>query len=31
MNKEWWYLGKATTALAFAVNTTEDKKVIENF
>jgi GH15 family glucan-1,4-alpha-glucosidase len=31
MNKEWWYLGKATTALAFAANTVDDKKVIENY
>jgi GH15 family glucan-1,4-alpha-glucosidase len=31
MNKEWWYLGKATSALAFAANNTEDKKVIENY
>jgi GH15 family glucan-1,4-alpha-glucosidase len=31
MNKEWWYLGKATTALAYASNTLEDKKRIENY
>ncbi len=31
MNKEWWYLGKATTALAFAANTVNDKKTIENY
>jgi GH15 family glucan-1,4-alpha-glucosidase len=31
MNKEWWYLGKATTALAYAANSTNDKKIIENY
>jgi hypothetical protein len=31
MNKEWWYLGKATTALAYAANTPEDKKRVENY
>jgi GH15 family glucan-1,4-alpha-glucosidase len=31
MNKEWWYLGKATTALAYAANTAADKAVSENY
>jgi GH15 family glucan-1,4-alpha-glucosidase len=31
MNKEWWYLGKATTALAYAANSVEDKKLVENY
>jgi GH15 family glucan-1,4-alpha-glucosidase len=31
MNKEWWYLGKSTTALAYAANTKDDRAVIENY
>jgi hypothetical protein len=31
MNKECWYLGKATTSLAYAANSVEDKKLVESY
>jgi hypothetical protein len=28
MNKEWWYLGKSTTALAYASGNNNDLKIV---